>query len=1037
MKIISKRNFMLMMAIFLLFVTVASVSATDISVTEGDIAVDTLSSSDDTILYSANPEDELSAVTDESSDVLQVHDTSDLEPMYNASADYSENHVYTVQPTLIGAEFLSHFREVSAGVHDPRKDANVYWTAVENGTMYLIVDMGGNTHFSLHNPHNLVNLPNTYQIIEHIPTPHGGEYTGIAVIKFTNVRATSLEASIRLMRNQGEPIDVTGIQIMNSTNITLFVNDKFEDTIYLGESADLSAFVTLLNYIDSKVTSGTVHYNVTDVNGTAIINPIGTSVPGDSPDFVPLVFTPNAIGDYIFKAWFEDHLGDENFESHSNTVILHVIAPPTVDLSVEKTVNNATPYVGEEVTFTITVTNNGPDDATEVTVTDKLPDGLVYVSDDSNGNYNPDTGVWNIENLANQSKATLNIVALVNTTFANNTAKVSVKESDTNSSNDEDFAIVEATYSVILNITKTANTSEILVGDQVEFTITVENIGKSNATQVNITDELNAAFEYVSSTPTATVDGQKIIWTIGTLAPNNPQTFKVIVTVNKEGTFNNTATVISKENETETNDTTNITANTVILKITKTPNATDVYVGDLVKFTITVENIGTGNATNAMIRDAIDIDIFKYYNSDADEVQEDLVIWNVNLAPGESFTGQLILMVLTEGTHNNTAAVNCDENETEVNDSAEITASKLHVTIVVGNYTTTPGKTVTVEITVTDENGNNVTCELNVIVTGPESTDTLPPHEGILVAVASDKLGADAIPVSINNGKGSFNYTVPDDAVQDTSYILTATLSDNPKYYDAEGTGYIDVIQYKTSITVSNATKYPGDEVEVTFTVNTEDNVPFNGDINVTLPDGSTTLVTITEGTGKYTWTVPEDAQKGDEFVFEASFDGNGTYLPSSGTGTVKVIKLKTTTTVSNATGKPGETVTLTVKVTTEDGTPFNGDVVVTLPNGKNITVTIKNGVGTFDWTIPKDATKDSVYEFIAYCNGDLIYMESSGTGFVDVVTDGNNTPGNTTPTNGTTNPPVKTMLNTGNPIVVLVAAMIFLGLGLKRREDE
>ena len=44
------------------------------------------------------------------------------------------------------------------------------------------------------------------------------------------------------------------------------------------------------------------------------------------------------------------------------------------------------------IEYTIVVVNNSPDKSFNVTVGDLLPDGVKFIS--SNGQYNPDTGVW-------------------------------------------------------------------------------------------------------------------------------------------------------------------------------------------------------------------------------------------------------------------------------------------------------------------------------------------------------------------------------------------------------------------------------------------------------------------------------------------------------------------------------------------------------------------------------------------------------------------------------------------------------------------
>ena len=51
-------------------------------------------------------------------------------------------------------------------------------------------------------------------------------------------------------------------------------------------------------------------------------------------------------------------------------------APQQADLGLQKAVSNPTPNVGDTVTFTVTLSNKGPDAATNVQVSDQLPAGL-------------------------------------------------------------------------------------------------------------------------------------------------------------------------------------------------------------------------------------------------------------------------------------------------------------------------------------------------------------------------------------------------------------------------------------------------------------------------------------------------------------------------------------------------------------------------------------------------------------------------------------------------------------------------------------
>ncbi|MBK8444565.1 MAG: DUF11 domain-containing protein [Sphingobacteriales bacterium] len=89
-------------------------------------------------------------------------------------------------------------------------------------------------------------------------------------------------------------------------------------------------------------------------------------------------------------------------------------ACPSCDLQLVKTVSNATPNVGDVVTFTITVSNGGTADATGISVEDVLPNGYTNITNISGaGVLSGSTITWSGLSIVNGNSAVLTFDAEV------------------------------------------------------------------------------------------------------------------------------------------------------------------------------------------------------------------------------------------------------------------------------------------------------------------------------------------------------------------------------------------------------------------------------------------------------------------------------------------------------------------------------------------------------------------------------------------------------------------------------------------------
>ncbi|WP_407409737.1 CARDB domain-containing protein, partial [Methanobrevibacter sp.] len=359
-----------------------------------------------------------------------------------------------------------------------------------------------------------------------------------------------------------------------------------------------------------------------------------------------------------------------------------VVIPPEADLLVNITnnfeENGTSAHNGEEVVWTITVTNNGPDDAINTILKDILPDGLIYVSDDSNGTYDNESAVWTIGDLPVGETVTLTIRSLVNASNVTITKDVSVKSDtyDPNLSNNYDNSSVDVIPEADLEIIKVVSNDAPHKGDKITWTIIVKNNGGDTAVNTVVTDKLPSGLVYVSDDSNGAYDHNTGIWTVGDLANGESATLNIVTVVDTTNAtivnLANTSSDTYDPNETnnECNKSTTVPPE-VDLEITVVPNVDKVTVGDKVEFKVTVVNHGPDTAVNTRahitIPDALKLLGFKPSKGSYDP---DTGIWTIgDLAPGEEVTLILNTQALKSGKFTVEASVECDTYESDLSNN--------------------------------------------------------------------------------------------------------------------------------------------------------------------------------------------------------------------------------------------------------------------------------------------------------------------------------------------------------------------------------
>ena len=316
---------------------------------------------------------------------------------------------------------------------------------------------------------------------------------------------------------------------------------------------------------------------------------------------------------------------DTNAVNDTSTAVV-LVKSNEGDIRVTKTVGQPTPFEGDTITYTVTVSNLGAGAFTSATVADLLPTGLTFVSATPNvggGSYDSATGLWAfvLDPLATVSlalKASVDLGTAGQT--ITNTAQLSsaVGALETDSTNNQDSVSVVPIAvgpAADIAITKTVDNPTPSEGDTINFTVTVTNLGPDTATTVIISDTppggLLLLNEVVSANG-ANIGGTQ--YQFDTLAVGDSGTIAIQVEVGT-GTMgtsqvNSVSLVSHDQNDLNPgNNTSSATANVqgppVDLQVLKSVSPLSPAEGDTVVYTVQVTNLGSQPATGVVVFDSI------------------------------------------------------------------------------------------------------------------------------------------------------------------------------------------------------------------------------------------------------------------------------------------------------------------------------------------------------------------------------------------------------------------------------------------------
>ncbi len=304
---------------------------------------------------------------------------------------------------------------------------------------------------------------------------------------------------------------------------------------------------------------------------------------------------------------------DPEIEDNTSTIVTKV--EQSADLAVIKTSDEQSATAGGGVIYRLTVVNNGPSDATEVTLKDTLPTGLTIVKVEPNCPITGSKIECALGTLGAGKSATVVVTAVLDSAYSAktvaNTATATSPVPDPDDSNNSSTVTIPVGTSADLQVTKQSEPETVTPGSTFDYAIVVTNAGPSVARSVVVTDPIPAGLTVVSAGTPCQVDGSTVRCALGDVPIGQViLSLRVKLAAGYDGaTVTNAATATSPTPDPDKDNNTGTSVSPVVaqadLAITKTMSPATPVAGQQVTYTLTVKNNGPSDARKVVITDEL------------------------------------------------------------------------------------------------------------------------------------------------------------------------------------------------------------------------------------------------------------------------------------------------------------------------------------------------------------------------------------------------------------------------------------------------